>query len=253
MRRHVLIITLIAALLGSAHARDIVTLPGLVYKDAVITRVESAGISISFRGGTAFINFADLPPEVRAEFAQAELDADSVAPSPESARAGELTTIDGKVYRNVTVTRIERTGIRISHLDGIGFVDFVNLPTAARQRYGYSEAAYKAGRGAKQQRDFAVADTQRRTLADAAAREAAAQRQQAEARAAASAAVQRMQAAQPPSSSSIATRDYSATDYSTRGYGTDRYSGGGYTGGTVNVSGYTRKDGTYVHSYTRRK
>ena len=138
------------------------------------------------------------------------------------ALARDITTLTGQTYRAVTITRVEATGIGISHDDGVAFLDFSTLPPEIRREFGYT---------AEQQ--------QRQIEAQAAAALLAAQRAQ--------------QATLAQQQSSIATRDYTATNYTTRDYGTTRYTGSGYTGGPVHVSGYTRKDGTYVHSYTRRR
>ena len=57
-----------ALLFVAAQARDITTRKGQAYKDVTINRVEAAGISISHRDGVTFIDFNDLPPELRKEF-----------------------------------------------------------------------------------------------------------------------------------------------------------------------------------------
>lgn len=223
-------------------ARDINTVNGQTYRDVTVTRVEKTGIAITHRDGVGFLKFSDLPADALLDFTRPEADPDSVQPSPELEHTPEITTLDGNVYRDVTIARIERTGIRVSHRNGIAFIDYITLPVALRRRYGYTEASYAAGRAVRQQRDQIAAETQRRIAVENAAREAEAQWRRAEA-----------QAALAQQQSSIATRDYNAGSYATRDYGTDRYSADRYTGGTVQVSGYYRKDGTYVRPYARRK
>ena len=138
--------------------------------------------------------------------------------------------------------------------DGAAFLDFSILPADLRREFGYTEAGYAGAQTAQKQQQEVAVEYQRRIAAETATRQAEEQRQRAEAQAASALlAAQRAQLALAQQQSSIATRDYTATDYTTRDYGTTRYTGSGYTGGTVHVSGYTRKDGTYVHSYTRRK
>ncbi len=242
MRRHFLICVALLACVSTVPAYDISTLTGQTYRNVAVMRVDQTGIAINHRDGTAFLPFSILPTDVSARLAEIADDPDSIQPTPELAYSPEIATLNGDIYRDVAIIRVERTGIRVSNRDGFGFIDYLTLPIAFRRRYGYTEAAYAVGKTARRQRELAAAETQRRIAADAAAREAEAQRRLAEAQAA----LARQQA-------SIATRDYSTTNYTTRDYGTDRYTGSGYTGGPIPVSGYTRKDGTYVHSYTRRR
>lgn len=243
---------MLVASLGTALALDITTVTGQTFHNVTVTRVEKTGIGISHSEGTAFLAFSILPENIRNAFLQAEADPDAVLPSAELAHSSEIMTLDGNVYRDVTITRIERSGIRISHRDGIGFLDFLILPIPLRNRYGYTEEKYMAGKAVREQKG---AESQARISAVAAARELDAQRRRSEAQAAAQLAAERAQAAiAQQQQRSIATRDYSNSDHSTRDYDSNRYSGGGYTGGgTVHVSGYTRKNGTYVRPYTRRR
>ena len=170
------------------------------------------------------------------------------------ALARDITTLTGQTYRTITVTRVEKTGIAISHRDGAAFLDFSILPADIRREFGYTEAGYSAAQTTQKQQQEVAVEYQRRVAAETAARQAEEQRQRAEAQAAAALlAAQRAQAALAQQQSSIATRDYTATDYTTRDYGTTRYTGSGYTGGSVQVRGYTRKDGTYVRPHTRRR
>ena len=49
----------------------------------------------------------------------------------------DLTTLSGKKYLGVTVTRVEGDAIAISHADGIARVFFADLPPDLRTKYGY--------------------------------------------------------------------------------------------------------------------
>ena len=49
----------------------------------------------------------------------------------------DLTTLSGKKYLGVTVTRVEGDAIAISHADGIVRVSFADLPPELRTKYGY--------------------------------------------------------------------------------------------------------------------
>lgn len=151
--------------------------------------------------------------------------------------ARDITTLKGDTYYNVTVTRVEKTGIAVMHRTGVAFLDFLILPEEVRREFGYSPEAYAAGQALLQQQALAAAELQRRLDAEAAARQ---EQQRIEALAKAEAA-----------RNSIATRDYTVTDYSARSYATSRYSSRDYSSGTVHVKGYLRKNGTYVQPHTR--
>lgn len=60
------------------------------------------------------------------------------------AQGRDIVTVPGDVYRKVTVTRVERTGIRITHNDGVAFLDFKILSPQLRKEFGYTEEAYAA-------------------------------------------------------------------------------------------------------------
>jgi hypothetical protein len=57
------------------------------------------------------------------------------------ARAEDFKTINGKEYKNVTVSRVEADGIVITGKSGISKVYFVELPKEVQQRFGYDPAA----------------------------------------------------------------------------------------------------------------
>ncbi len=178
--------------------------------------------------------------------------------------ARDIKTVPGQIYRGVTVTRIEKTGIAITHRDGAAFLDFSILPPEIRKEFGYTEDAYSAAVALQQQQQAATAEYQRRVAAESSARAAEAQLRAAEARVqaltsaaqraqAAAEAARAAQAAVTERQASIAERDYTATDYTQRDYGTTRYSSTPPPGGPIQVRGYFRKDGTYVRPHTRRR
>ena len=139
--------------------------------------------------------------------------------------ARDITTLTGVTYRSVTVTRVEKTGIAISHRDGAGFLDFSILPADIRREFGYTEATYSAAQAAQKQQQELALETQRRLTAEAVARQAADQRRTAEAQAAATRAAAERAALTPatPPSDSIASRDYASRGYTSRDYTTPRY------------------------------
>src|ERR1041385_5946397 len=46
--------------------------------------------------------------------------------------ARDIVTLTGQTYYNVTVTRVDKTGILITHRDGTAFLEFSALPPAFR-------------------------------------------------------------------------------------------------------------------------
>jgi thiol-disulfide isomerase/thioredoxin len=69
------------------------------------------------------------------------------------ALADDFKTIEGKEYKNVTVSRVEPDGIVLKSKSGISKVYFVELPKAIQERYHYDAAngaAYSAEQAAGQ-------------------------------------------------------------------------------------------------------
>src|SRR6059058_6647969 len=63
------------------------------------------------------------------------------------ALADDFKTIDGKEYKNVTVSRVEPDGIVLSSKSGISKVYFTELPKEIQERFHYDPdkaAAYSA-------------------------------------------------------------------------------------------------------------
>jgi hypothetical protein len=90
--------------------------------------------------------------------------------------ARDLKTFNGEVFKNITVTKKDATGLQISHDDGVIFIDFRNLAEAEQKEFGYDPAAYAAA-----WKEKIEADKVRRELA---AQQAAAARAKAQASAA---------------------------------------------------------------------
>ena len=51
--------------------------------------------------------------------------------------ADDFKTIDGKEYRNVTVSRVEADGIVLTGKSGISKLYFTELPKDVQERFGY--------------------------------------------------------------------------------------------------------------------
>jgi len=68
----------------------------------------------------------------------------SVALFASLALADDFKTIDGKEYKNVTVSRVEADGIVLTGKSGISKVYFVELPKEVQQRFGYDSMSANA-------------------------------------------------------------------------------------------------------------
>src|SRR5207249_5743973 len=65
--------------------------------------------------------------------------------------ADDFKAIDGKEYKNVTVSRVEPDGIMLKSSSGISKVYFTELPKDVQERFHYDSvksAAYSAGQNA---------------------------------------------------------------------------------------------------------
>ena len=68
--------------------------------------------------------------------------------------AENITTLSGKKYTGVTITRVDPSGLSISHDDGLAKISFTDLPEELRTKYGYDPA--KAAAAMKQEAEAAV-------------------------------------------------------------------------------------------------
>ena len=76
--------------------------------------------------------------------------------------ADDFKTIDGKEYKNVTVSRVESDGIVLKSKSGISKVYFVELPNQVQERFHYDlgkTAQSRAAEASKQQQPSATAAT----------------------------------------------------------------------------------------------
>jgi hypothetical protein len=85
------------------------------------------------------------------------------------ADARDLKTISGDVFKNITLSKKDATGIQITHDDGVAFIDFKNLSAAEQKEFGYDPATYATGWVQK-----IAADKQRQQQQALAAQQAAA-------------------------------------------------------------------------------
>jgi hypothetical protein len=85
------------------------------------------------------------------------------------ALADDFKTIDGKEYKNVTVSRVEPDSIVLITSSGISKVYFTELPKAVQERFHYDAAkaaGYSAQQGAIQEAFQKQQEELRRKLAD---------------------------------------------------------------------------------------
>jgi hypothetical protein len=74
------------------------------------------------------------------------------APSASLVMADDFKTMDGKEYKNTTVTRVEPDGIIVKMKSGISKLYFVELPNDVQQRFHYdaqTATAYSAQQAAQ--------------------------------------------------------------------------------------------------------
>src|SRR5947208_14440075 len=85
------------------------------------------------------------------------------------ALADDFRAIDGKEYKNVTVSRVEPDGIMLTSKSGISKVYFTELPKEVQERFHYDAAqatAYSAEQAASQQAFLTQQEEVRRKVAE---------------------------------------------------------------------------------------
>jgi len=153
-----------------------------------------------------------------------------------------ITTLDGHTYINVNVRRTDPIGIFILHSAGGCYIAFTNLPETVRDAYHYNPAV-AAEHVAVQQAAFVERQlvAQKQSDSEKARRAITCTKQIVKKEK--SSAMQSVEAESHLTPTSCRQHEYTTVDYSTRSY----------SSGRVYVRGYTRKDGTYVRPYTRRR
>jgi hypothetical protein len=133
--------------------------------------------------------------------------------------ADEFKTTNGKEYKNVTVSRQEPDGIFVTNAKAGVMVKlyFAELPKEVQERFGYKPEKAVAYQSAQ-----LAAFDQAQVASDQAQKDSSRQK------------------------SEVPRQQTETVTGSGGGSGQNRGSGG-----SVHVSGYYRKDGTYVHPHTR--
>lgn len=167
------------------------------------------------------------------------------------ASAKDLKTLDGATYRNMRLSSKTPAGVNITHATGACYIPFSNMSTNDQCAYGYDSVAAST---------FLVSQEENRKRQEEAtatvpfdlsaipavrlpSRTPAIVEPQAEA------VPPPVRVEGPVGTPSRYSSDYSSKSYSGSKYANKSYGGGGRT----HVSGYYRKDGTYVRPHTRRR
>lgn len=81
--------------------------------------------------------------------------------SAESVEAEDIRTTDGLVYKNVTISRVEKDGINIVHATGAAKIPFERLPVELQRRYNFDKEAAMQYRAAVEQQRKTEEDSRR--------------------------------------------------------------------------------------------
>jgi hypothetical protein len=113
------------------------------------------------------------------------------------ALADDFKTVNGKEYKNATVTRVEPDGVVLKHKSGVLKVYFAELPKEVQERFRY-DPAKAAQFNAAEQAVIAQSNVKVQQEADAKEKAAKAQRQAQAVQAVRAQAVQAVRAQAPP-------------------------------------------------------
>lgn len=69
-----------------------------------------------------------------------------------------LTTVTGKVYEEVTISKVDPDGLKIMHSGGIAKVKFSDLNTELQEKYGYDPSAAQGFEQAQKEKNIAAAE-----------------------------------------------------------------------------------------------
>ena len=135
---------------GPAGTNDIATRAGPIYRNVVVKRVEEYAVVIAHDGGAAKVYFSDIPDQaVRDKYRTA-------TPAPDAPLgSNDLVAIDGQIFRNVDVRRVEPDGLTFHHAGGVTKLRFPSLPKDIQKKYGYDAQAamkYQREEAAKKKR-----------------------------------------------------------------------------------------------------
>ena len=134
-----------------AGTNDIATRTGPIYRNVVVKRVEEYAVVIAHDGGAAKVYFSDIPDQaVRDKYRTA-------TPSPDDPLgSNDWVAVDGQIFRNVEVRRVEPDGVTFHHVGGVTKLRFPSLPKDLRTKYGYDPLAaqkYQHEAAAKKKRE----------------------------------------------------------------------------------------------------
>jgi len=151
--------------------QDLLTLDGKLYRKYMITGRIAKGLTIRHEGGAATILFKNLPEELRdwqpdpaPDRGVAEEKGGAPPATPPHDPEKDLVTLDGQVYRNYSIKKVEPDGLSILHQAGVTKVEFERLSEELQKRYNYDpfdaydhdQAEAQRQRAAEMQRDAAL-------------------------------------------------------------------------------------------------
>jgi len=127
----------ILASIGIAHGLDITVKGGTIYKDALIVGVENHQVLIWHAKGEVVIPCANLPEDLQKQYNDPSL---LQLPDP-------LVLEDGTSLKQAVLNGFDQEGLSIRHSTGTGRVTYARLPKAVRIRFPFTDATriqYKA-------------------------------------------------------------------------------------------------------------
>jgi len=138
MKKFVAVPFVIAVWVSTVWSDDMRTLSGQVYSNIVVQQYNQEGYFILHDGGRTNVPFKEIMPELRGHYkalsvipiSRARMGGEKEAP----AGPADLETRAGKIYRNVTVRKIEEDRVLISHDTGLDTVYFSALSDPMQKR-----------------------------------------------------------------------------------------------------------------------
>lgn len=210
----------ILASIGIAKGLDITVKGGTVFKGALIVGVENQQVLIWYAAGEAVIPCANLPEDLQKQYGDPAL---FQLPDP-------LVLEDGTSLKQAVVKGFDQEGISIRHSTGTGRVTYARLPRAVRSHFPFTDASrvqYRSMMADHLGPDGPTISANGIAQVQSYYRDAA-----------------------KADGTHAATDKNGEAVYHPAGGG---ISAAGSAGGSAYVHGYTRRNGTAVAPYTRRR
>ena len=95
------------------------------------------------------VDEAPVSEEVESEDQMSQFDIEKIRRAAVGEVHDKLELNMGRVYHDVRITGVDEIGVRISHRDGVARIDFMNLPTAWKERFHFNIARFVKARKAE--------------------------------------------------------------------------------------------------------